>query len=208
MNQGKKEGEWKTWYENGQLESQGHYIQDQKEGEWKDWQENGQLWSQGQYIHGKMEGEWKHWLENGVFTQGYYVQDREEGEWTFQYANGQFARGNFVHGEYEGEWKIWNANGQLDYHGRYFQGKRTGNCSGRLDNGQLSDELYCLHDQILKPSQISLLLKLQAWIKKMHPILRLKRYLPVIQEIWYTPGCKGAWNAKQSFERELKNVRS
>ncbi|HEY0030192.1 MAG TPA: hypothetical protein VGC65_05495, partial [Bacteroidia bacterium] len=37
------EGPFTKWYENGQMESFGHYIKTQKDGEWKYWNEKGDL---------------------------------------------------------------------------------------------------------------------------------------------------------------------
>jgi antitoxin component YwqK of YwqJK toxin-antitoxin module len=70
---GKKEGEYKSWYDNGQLYTQGLYKDGKKEGEHKIWHDNGQLYTQGLYKDGKKEGEHKIWYRDGqLFTQGLY----------------------------------------------------------------------------------------------------------------------------------------
>ena len=70
--------EKKKYYENGQLESQGTYVNGKKHGEYKYWHENGQIWSQGTYVNGEIHGETKSWYENGQLeSQGTYVN----GQW-------------------------------------------------------------------------------------------------------------------------------
>jgi antitoxin component YwqK of YwqJK toxin-antitoxin module len=60
-----KNGEWKEYYENGQLKIVGFYKDGKQEGEWKEYHENGQLKSVGSFKNGRQEGEWKAYDENG-----------------------------------------------------------------------------------------------------------------------------------------------
>ena len=49
---GKKEGEYRMWYSNGQLGFQYYYKDGDLEGEYKLWYENGQLWNRMLYKGG------------------------------------------------------------------------------------------------------------------------------------------------------------
>ena len=43
MKDGKKNGKWTEWYENGQMASEGSYQEDKKNGKWTAWYKNGQI---------------------------------------------------------------------------------------------------------------------------------------------------------------------
>ena len=58
-------GEFKVWYENGQLSFEDYYKDGKLDGESKSWYENGQLRYQQFYKDGKVYGEHKNWYENG-----------------------------------------------------------------------------------------------------------------------------------------------
>ena len=62
---GKKEGIWNYWYDDGRKKSEGTYKDGKKEGEWTDWYENGQKWTEVTYKDGKKEGLSILWYENG-----------------------------------------------------------------------------------------------------------------------------------------------
>ena len=62
---GLKHGEYKEWYNNGQLREHSHYVDGKLEGEFKEWFRNGQLRKHARYVDGKLEGEYKWWYENG-----------------------------------------------------------------------------------------------------------------------------------------------
>ena len=61
---GKKDGLWIYWYENGQKASRKTYINNKKDGKWTQWYENGQMKSEGTYKDGK-EISSKEWNEDG-----------------------------------------------------------------------------------------------------------------------------------------------
>jgi len=58
-------GERKLWWENGQLESCGSWVNGQKQGEHKSWWENGQLEFCGSWVNGQKQGEHKEWFSDG-----------------------------------------------------------------------------------------------------------------------------------------------
>ncbi len=56
-----KEGTYKTWYANGNIEYEGCYKNDKQNGLWKHWFVDGSTKSEGNYLVGEKEGEWKNW---------------------------------------------------------------------------------------------------------------------------------------------------
>ena len=71
LKNGKKEGEWFSYWKNGQLFTKENYKNGKKEGEWVHYYDNGKLWSKENYKNGKQEGEWVSYKYNGKsFTKG------------------------------------------------------------------------------------------------------------------------------------------
>lgn len=62
---GKREGVWKCYYDDGKLQSEGGYVADQKEGIWKIYHSNGQLAGVGPYVKGAEKGKWTFYDEAG-----------------------------------------------------------------------------------------------------------------------------------------------
>ena len=55
---GKMDGAWVVYYNNGQLFYKGNYRNGEKEGPWVEYYDNGQLKLKGVYKNGKEEGYW------------------------------------------------------------------------------------------------------------------------------------------------------
>ena len=85
------------------------------EGEYKSWYSNGQLYAQCYYKEGKIEGEYIWWHENGqIEIQCYFKEGKEEGEYKKWYSTGQLKiQCYFKEGKKEGEFKKWNEQGEL-----------------------------------------------------------------------------------------------
>jgi antitoxin component YwqK of YwqJK toxin-antitoxin module len=87
---GKKQGEYKTWYSNGQLDIHCYYVDGILHGEYKWWYENGQPWVHCFYVDGKRHGEFKAWHSNGQqWEHCYYVDGKKQGEYKAWYPSGQ-----------------------------------------------------------------------------------------------------------------------
>jgi antitoxin component YwqK of YwqJK toxin-antitoxin module len=54
-----------AYHRNGQLASEGNYLDGVEHGHWRDFHENGQLAAEGDYQHGQEVGEWKFWKPDG-----------------------------------------------------------------------------------------------------------------------------------------------
>jgi hypothetical protein len=77
---GKKEGEWRSFYSSGQLKEKGFYKNGSLIGEWVTYHENGQVEHKGSYKNGNRDGEWVSYHENGQVQARYLIKDgREEG---------------------------------------------------------------------------------------------------------------------------------
>jgi antitoxin component YwqK of YwqJK toxin-antitoxin module len=72
---GQKQGEYKSWYSNGQLREHGFFVDGKLHGEFKWWHENGHLYTHCFYVDGKRHGEYKWWHDNGQLCVHCYYAD-------------------------------------------------------------------------------------------------------------------------------------
>lgn len=76
---GVQEGEWTTWYENGQRSAVDHYRDGAQDGLHTSWYANGVKALEGSYRDGKREGVWTRWDPTGLTsTREVYRDDRVE----------------------------------------------------------------------------------------------------------------------------------
>ena len=79
---GKREGAWISYYDNGQLHFKGNYKNGKREGAWILYWNNGQLYSKRNYKNGKKEGAWVEYEKDGTlyrersgtFKNGYKIR--------------------------------------------------------------------------------------------------------------------------------------
>ena len=153
---GKKDGLWTLWYENGQKEEEGPYNISSfgekgdisyKTGKWTYWYENGQKWREGSHSssnvyleqgEGVEVGTWSEWYENGQKRAEYTYKDGKlDGLCTAWHDNGQKEEeGTSKAGKQDGLWTEWYDNGQKKSEETYKDGKLDGLCTGWHDNGQ------------------------------------------------------------------------
>ncbi len=71
--EGLREGLWKCFYEDGQLQQEGNFVADQKHGSWKLYHTNGQLAAEGRYERDAEKGLWRFYDEDGqvIFENDY-----------------------------------------------------------------------------------------------------------------------------------------
>lgn len=67
--EGKKDGKWLYWYENGNKWSEGYFTNGLDDKKRTTWHENGELHFTGRLDQGKRVGIWKFFDENGKMTK-------------------------------------------------------------------------------------------------------------------------------------------
>ena len=72
---GDRQGESKSWHDNGQLSKHGFYLDGYLKGEYKRWYANGQMWMHCFYVDGEWQGEFKSWHENGELWQHSFCEN-------------------------------------------------------------------------------------------------------------------------------------
>jgi antitoxin component YwqK of YwqJK toxin-antitoxin module len=64
-NEGKKEGDWKYYYDNGSVRSAGKYANNLETGSWKFFFLNGKTEQEGSFKNGKVDGLWQWYYPTG-----------------------------------------------------------------------------------------------------------------------------------------------
>lgn len=63
--EGKREGRWTYWFDNGNKWSEAHYKADTRDGKSTVWHENGRKYFEGTYRNGERTGKWRFWDDAG-----------------------------------------------------------------------------------------------------------------------------------------------
>jgi antitoxin component YwqK of YwqJK toxin-antitoxin module len=100
---GKRDGKWTHWYEDGLKLSEENYKDGKRDGKWTHWYEDGLKLQEGNYKDGKRDGMWTTWYENGLkWTVENYKDAMKDGKSTEWFANGQIkTEENYKYGKKE-----------------------------------------------------------------------------------------------------------
>lgn len=81
------------FFPNGEKDSEGEIKNDKKHGEWKQWYNNGQVWIEEQYSEGIKNGAFTVYYPNGEKNYaGKYDYGVPAGTWTFWNENGEILK--------------------------------------------------------------------------------------------------------------------
>lgn len=99
---GRKNGTFKTFYPDGQVEKSGYVINNDNEGSWEYYYPTGQLESEGKFVNNLPEGKWISYYPNGnKKSEGFYKRGKQDEAWIYYneqggviniviYENGEF----------------------------------------------------------------------------------------------------------------------
>ena len=164
--EGRKEGEWTSFYENGTVKSKGRYTGNLETGIWNYYSASGKLEQTGEYKNGKYEGLWTWFYDNGnvkreeeyyngknegsyteydqsgnIIAQGKYFDGEREGEWFYK-VNDYIEKGSYIGGLRDGKWVALFLNEKIRYEGNYIQGNPDGLHKFFYENGKVKEEQY------------------------------------------------------------------
>jgi uncharacterized protein len=165
-NEGKKEGSWKYFYEDGSLRAGGNYINNLQNGSWNYYFTNGKTEQEGDYKNGKTNGLWRWYFSNGglkreeeyydgreegiyieydtlgeVIVNGHYFDGQKEEEWVYKVGD-YSEKGKYVADLKDGKWQAFYKDGKLEYEGNYIQGNPDGEHIFFYNNGQVKEINY------------------------------------------------------------------
>jgi hypothetical protein len=90
---GKKDGSWEIYYDNGQLLVKGDYKNGKKQGYWESYWDDGKFGSKGDYKDGKRDGPWEIYYDNGqLWSKGDYTNNERQGYWEYYYFDGTVSK--------------------------------------------------------------------------------------------------------------------
>lgn len=88
------EGEYKMWYNSGQLYEHYFYKDGRLDGEYKRWHKNRQLNKHCFFKYGKLDGEFKRWYDSGRLFKHCFFKDGKE--YTIEDAKKKFPEGPWL----------------------------------------------------------------------------------------------------------------
>ena len=108
-------GEWKSYYEDGQLKSVATYVNSNIHGDYVTYHPNGRKSEEGEVEHGKYNGEWRTYYKTGDLNQFMnFENDQLNGVYRQFYLSGKLAiEGKFENGLEIGQWNHYYENGNL-----------------------------------------------------------------------------------------------
>jgi antitoxin component YwqK of YwqJK toxin-antitoxin module len=135
---GKKEGKWVFYFQNGDIEQEGYFNNDKPDQDWIWFYSNGKKKREEVYLLGKREGPYVEYdtAENVILKGEYYDGDRT-GEWFYQIGDNREI-GSYELGNKNGEWKHYYSNiDQLRFVGSYNNGDEDGTHKWFYANGNV-----------------------------------------------------------------------
>ena len=127
---GKYSGDWVQYYPTGDILKEETFSDGYEEGMYIEYSEDGSIIVQGNYINGMKNGKWTYTV-NGVIESGEYIDDKKNGEWTIKYDDGTLIEdGTFINDNPNGQYKWYYTTGinagKIYIIGNYHDGLRDG----------------------------------------------------------------------------------
>ena len=159
-------GDWKNFFETGELRSSGKFVNDRQNGEWIFYLQDGKKMQTGNFRNGVMEREWIWYYPSGnifreeiysggrpnglcvqysdsmtIVAKGEYVEGEREGFWIENVGDAR-EEGNYTMGEKNGLWKTYYNDGRVSHAGNFIQGNPDGRHLFYYPDGTLKEEQY------------------------------------------------------------------
>ena len=152
------EGEYITWYLNGEKAFDVKFINGKKEGVRRIWYNNGQLLGEAYYVNNKRDGLDISWSYKGVMTKKFHLKEEMlDGLCTRWHENGQKSEeATWIKGKSVGLESWWHENGQLQAQGyRDANGLLDGEWKRWDSDGILLRRTWYKEDKIIKREEFS-----------------------------------------------------
>ena len=147
---GKRDGSYAYYFNDGSKKEEGAWKNDQRDGLWVKYSNNGNTQKEGTYSNGKKDGVWTTWNDKGLMASKYlYENNKVIDKWAFKYQF--YSNGNEKtlkstrNNKLDGEQTIWHQNGQMKSIGNYTTGKENGDFQEWYENGQMQSKVNYLN---------------------------------------------------------------
>ncbi|MBI3509291.1 MAG: tetratricopeptide repeat protein [Bacteroidetes bacterium] len=140
--QGNREGEWNTYYRNGQLMEKATYVNGLKEGPSEQYHENGLLAFKCTYTKDMVDGEYTTYaIHGGIKEKASMNKGVFEGDAFTYFSNGAVrASMHYKAGNLTGEFDLYTLDGKISSKTNYLMGKRNGTATEYFSNGKTKSE--------------------------------------------------------------------
>lgn len=135
---GKPHGDWVWYYDNGAVKREETYFNGLEDGVIIEYSEEGEIITQGQYLEGFKDGEWV--INSGDYIEkGSYIDGMMYGNWEGIYrSTGKTAfKGEYIDDEPNGKHVYYHVNGRKLLEGKYEVGVKLGDWKRYDENGLL-----------------------------------------------------------------------
>ena len=147
---GKRDGSYAYYFNDGSKKEEGAWKNDQRDGLWVKYSNNGNTQKEGTYSNGKKDGVWTTWNDKGLMASKYlYENNKVIDKWAFKYQF--YSNGNEKtlkstrNNKLDGKQTIWHQNGQMKSIGNYTTGKENGDFQEWYENGQMQSKVNYLN---------------------------------------------------------------
>lgn len=149
MKNGKRNGDFYRYFENGNLDTYCIYVNDSIEGVETMYTPNGEKKQECTYARGKKNGPYKVYHRNGqVMTEGSFKNDLFDGQWTYYDDRGIIVgEGSFNNGN--GELMSYDAQGKVTVVTHYANNMKDGKESFYTPSGKIYKEIVFKQDRIV-----------------------------------------------------------
>jgi len=137
--EGRRQGAWTTWYENGGVETESEFHDGERVGPWRSFGEDGRPFESGRIEGGVRTGRWtENW---GLYAStGEYVAGEKSGEWTERWEDGSLReKVTYEHGQMSGHTTGWWPNGERRLEGSYEKGYPVGEWTYWNEDGSVKE---------------------------------------------------------------------
>ncbi len=147
---GKKEGKWIEYYDNGNIETIEYYKNDKLDGEYRKYYPNGQIQRIEHFKNNSLNGKVISYYENGNKKREYtYKNNLLDGKFIKYYEDGTISSiQNYKNNKLNGKSIVYYSNGNINEITYYKDGKRNGGYIEYYSNGIIAVKSYYKDDNL------------------------------------------------------------
>jgi len=140
---GRRIGHWRFFFPNGTLEQEGSFNnQGEHQDEWIWYHSNGQIHIIQNFENGLLDGPFTEFAFDGetIVSEGYYIDGERHGDWIINTGT-ERSVGRYRNGEIHGRWRTYSiATGRVIFEGSFVDGIPNGRHVYFQENGRVLEE--------------------------------------------------------------------
>lgn len=126
--EGRRQGQWIDYHDNGKIKSKGSFVNGFPVGEFIYFTDKGVLYAKNVYSENKIDATTEIYSESGnVAAKGFYKNKKRYGEWQYFDEQGvTILIENYLNGVLDGRWVSYYKTGEPQFEGQYKNGIKVG----------------------------------------------------------------------------------